>query len=119
MGFLDNLLKKQEAIATQQVVNLLSASNPELSPRLGEAMCGEYPEWTHKALLISLPTTLTVYRFHVCKGQWVIGSGSNSMVFGEAKERGNPVKAMNHYADMIVEKVRQLQQFERRRFPSS
>jgi hypothetical protein len=113
MGFLENFLKKQEIKATTVVLELLSLLNPELSPRLGEAVCGEYPEWTHQAIVISLPSTLTVYRFHVCKGHWLIGSGSTATPFATAQERGNPIKAMHHYAALIAAKARQLQNFER------
>lgn len=112
MGFWDKFLKKQETIATKQVLDRLSLTNPELSARLGEAVCGEYPEWAHQAIVISLPKTLTVFRFHVCKGYWLIGSGSVATRFATAQERGNPNKALNHCADIIAAKARQLQRLE-------
>jgi hypothetical protein len=113
MGFLENILKKQETKATKQVLDRLTLSNPELSPRLGEAVCGEYPEWTHQAIAITLPQTLTVFQFHVCKGFWLIGSGSNATRIGPAQESGNPSQAMDHYANMIAAKARQLQSLEK------
>lgn len=112
MGFLENFLTKQEAKATNQVLGLLSILHPELSPRPGEAVCGEYPEWAHQAIVISLPKSSTVYKFHVCKGYWLLGSGSAATRFGTAQERGNPIKALNHYAAMIAAKAKQLQRLE-------
>jgi hypothetical protein len=114
MGFLENILKKQETKATRQVLDRLSLSNPQLSPRLGEAVCGEYPEWTHQAIVISLPKTLTDFQFHVCKGFWLIGSGSTATPIGSAQQAGNPSQAMDHYANMIAAKARQLQSLEKR-----
>lgn len=113
MGFLDNLLKKQEEIATKQVLDRLTALHPELSPTLGEAVCGEYPEWTHQAIAISLPETSTGFRFHVCKGYWLIGSGAVATRFAPAQQRGNARKAIDHYAKTIAAKASQLQRLER------